>query len=416
MIRLIKQIAPNFIRLGLIQVTSIAVQLMIIPLVVQRAGIEANGQVLTALSVSVLLSILINYGTNQAGPLALSENSSMQSKQLQGIALSEILHVRVLLFILSLGFIFFWYAVEKEMGVFLLGIVPILFSEVINPYVVCISRNKLQALSIVSLLGRIAGLALVYFFWHDAQAAYWVNAWMGIALSAFFILFWVVELRAKRICFSFIGGSHLRSYLKSHFSLVASNLMVHFQQALILYMIGILATPAVWGLYAIIDKLIGGCRTLLISFSGAAFTLSLTIFPQGENAWIKFRKQVNQLLGIGLLILGLGIYFGADGLALLFATTDNSKELANAFRMAAPIPLLTGLNLMNVLELILKKNFKTIYHSNLILMGWVIMMAGILYIFNQVQGTIGYGWPVLALLLIELFTFLVYEKNRRYSS
>jgi hypothetical protein len=192
--------------------------------------------------------------------------------------------------------------------------------------------------------------------------------------------------------------------------------MVHFQQALILYVIGLVATPAVWGLYAIIDKLIGGCRTLLISFSGAAFTLWLNIFPQGEDAWKKFRRQVNQLLGIGLLILGLGIYFGADGLALLLATTDNSKELANAFRMAASIPLITGLNLMNVLELILKKNFKTIYHSNLILMGWVIMMAGLLYILNQVQGTIGYGLPILALLLIELFTLLVYEKNRRYSS
>jgi O-antigen/teichoic acid export membrane protein len=416
LIRLIKQIAPNFIRLGLIQVSSIAVQLMIIPLVIQRAGIMANGQVLTALSVSVVFSILINYGTNQAGPLALSEGASAPSKELPGKELSEILYVRLLLFVLSLGFIFFWYAVEKEMGVFLLGIVPILFSEVINPYVVCISRNKLQALSLVSLLGRITGLALVYFFWHDAQAAYWVNAWIGIALTVFFILFWMVELRANRISFSFIRGSHLRSYLKKHVSLVASNLMVHFQQALILYVIGLVATPAVWGLYAIIDKLIGGCRTLLISFSGAAFTLWLNIFPQGEDAWKKFRRQVNQLLGIGLLILGLGIYFGADGLALLLATTDNSKELANAFRMAASIPLITGLNLMNVLELILKKNFKTIYHSNLILMGWVIMMAGLLYILNQVQGTIEYGLPILALLLIELFTLLVYEKNRRYSS
>ena len=416
MIRLVKQIAPNFIRLGLIQVCSIAVQLMIIPLVVQRAGIMANGQVLTALSVSVVFSILINYGTNQAGPLALSEGSSASSKELPGREFSEIFSVRLLLFILSLGFIFFWYAVEKEMGVFLLGIVPILFSEVINPYVVCISRNKLQALSLVSLLGRITGLALVYFFWHDAQAAYWVNAWIGIALTAFFILFWVAELRAKQVHLSLIEFSDLLLYLRRHFSLVASNLIVHFQQALILYVIGFLATPAVWSLYAIIDKLIGGCRTLLISFSGAAFTLSLTILPKGEDAWIKFRRKVNQLLGIGLLFLGLGIYFGADGLVLLLATTDNSKELANAFRMAAPIPLITGLNLMNVLELILKKNFKTIYHSNLILMGWVIMMAGLLYIFNQVHGTIGYGWPVLALLLVELFTLLVYEKNRRYSS
>lgn len=416
MIRLVKQIAPNFIRLGLIQVCSIAVQLMIIPLVVQRAGIMANGQVLTALSVSVVFSILINYGTNQAGPLALSEGSSASSKELPGRDFSEIFSVRLLLFIISLGFIFFWYAVEKKMGVFLLGIVPILFSEVINPYVVCISRNKLQALSLVSLLGRITGLALVYFFWHDAQAAYWVNAWMGIALSTFFILFWVATLKKNQVSFARIAFSNLQSYLKKHFSLVASNLMVHFQQALILYVVGLVATSTVWGNYAIIDKLIGGCRTLLISFSGAAFTLSLTIFPQGEDAWKKFRRQVNQLLGIGLFIMGLGIYFGADGLAFLLATTDNPKELANGFRMAASIPLLTGLNLMNVLELILKKNFRTIYQSNLLLISLVIMISGALYIFKEVQGAIGYGWPVLALLLIELFTLLVYEKNRRYSS
>jgi len=416
LIRLIKQIAPNFISLGLIQVSSIAVQLMIIPLVVQRAGIVANGQVLTALSVSVLFSILINYGTNQAGPLALSESSSASSKELSGKELSKIFSVRLLLFVLLLGFIFFWYTVEKETGIFLLGVLPILFSEVINPYILCISHNKLQALSLVSLLGRITGLALVYFFWHDAETAYWVNAWMGIALIAFFILFWMAELRVNRISFSFIGGSLLRSYLKEHVSLVASNLMVHFQQALILYVIGLVAMPAVWGLYAIIDKLIGGCRTLLISFSGAAFTLSLTIFPHDKDAWKKFRKQVNQLLGIGLMILGLGIYFSADGLALLFAKTDNPKELANAFRLASPIPLITGLNLMNVLELILKKNFRAIYYSNLLLLSLVILICGALYIFKEVQGVIGYGLPVLALFLIELITLLVYEKNRRYSS
>jgi polysaccharide transporter, PST family len=416
LITLIKQIAPNFIRLGLIQASSILLQLLLIPIVIQRAGLEANGKLLTALSVSVLFSIVINFASNQSGPLALHQPSGTINLKYLHEQLNLLLYIRLLFFVASLLIIIGVYCWHKEFGLYLVGIIPLLFSEVINPYVLCLSANNLQSLSVLNLLGRFLGLALVYFLWKDASTAYWVNGWVGLSLCIFFMIFWMVEVIKGGFRLQPVSVRSIRKHLKENSSLVGSNLIVHFQQALFLYVIGIIASPVVLGIYAIVDKIVWGCRTLLISFSGAVYAASLKIITASVEEWARFRQRINQLLFLGLLSGALFLFLFAEQLAFWLGKPIYFQALVNAIRVSAIIPVFTGLNLMNVLELLLKKKHTLIYTTNLRVLGIVVLLSGCLYGIHHLKGELPFWIPVLALLMVELITLLAYEKTRRHIS
>ena len=187
MIQLIKHIFPNFFRLGLIQLFSILLQFLLIPVVVSRAGITENGKLLTALSIAVLFSILINYGTRQSGPLA------------RPTAIGLLLALRSILFLGVSAFFLLLYFFEVAFSFFLLGTLPILLAEVLNPYVLCIGADRLRVLAWLNFFGRLIGFLLVYYGWTNAAAAYWVNAYVGAGLVMVFLLFWVYEFVKGRL-------------------------------------------------------------------------------------------------------------------------------------------------------------------------------------------------------------------------
>lgn len=414
MIEALKNIFLNFFRLGLIQICSLALQLLLIPLVVSRAGIAENGKVLTALSVAGLFSILLNYGTSQSGPLALSEKSVATATALNRSPLSLLLTLRVLVFFLIAVLFMVLYWLRIPFAIFLLGALPMLVAEVLNPYIVCIGTNRLNVLVWLNFLGRATGFLLVYFYWFDPAGAFWVNAYVGAGLAIVFLLFWIVEFLQGRLRWEVASLADLRRLLKTNFSLVTSNLLVYLQQSLVLYTIGAVASVSVLGIYAIIDKLIWGLRMVLISFSGAVFASALDIYKEGQQRWLRFRSQINRLLAGGLLVVALVLLIMASPLADFLASGVDQRTLSMAIRLAAVIPLFTGLNLLNVLELILKKEFAALNRNNSWIFFMVCLLCFSLWSLFLLQVEILFWMPVLLLLLTESITLFVYEKNRHH--
>ena len=403
MIQLIKHIFPNFFRLGLIQLFSILLQFLLIPVVVSRAGITENGKLLTALSIAVLFSILINYGTSQSGPLA------------RPTAIGLLLALRSILFLGVSAFFLLLYFFEVAFSFFLLGTLPILLAEVLNPYVLCIGADRLRILAWLNFFGRLIGFLLVYYGWKNAAAAYWVNAYVGAGLVMVFLLFWVYEFVKGRLRWEPISVKAIYQLGQTNFPLLLSNLLVHLQQSLVLYSIGAVAGGSVLGIYAIIDKLIWGFRMILTSFSGAVLARALHLYKEGQAAWLLFRQRINRLLALGLLLAAAILVAGAQPLAVLLAKGADEQMLATAIRLAALIPLVTALNLLNVLELLLEKQFSLLNKINFYIFLVVTLLCAILLGLRWMQIDILFWMPIVLLFLIETITLLFYEKNRHHS-
>lgn len=403
MIQLIKHIFPNFFRLGLIQLFSILLQFLLIPVVVSRAGITENGKLLTALSIAVLFSILINYGTSQSGPLA------------RPTAIGLLLALRSILFLGVSAFFLLLYFFEVAFSFFLLGTLPILLAEVLNPYVLCIGADRLRILAWLNFFGRLLGFLLVYYGWTNAAAAYWVNAYVGAGLVMVFLLFWVYEFVKGRLRWEPISVKAIYQLGQTNFPLLLSNLLVHLQQSLVLYSIGAVAGGSVLGIYAIIDKLIWGFRMILTSFSGAVLARALHLYKEGQAAWLLFRQRINRLLALGLLLAAAILVAGAQPLAVLLAKGADEQMLATAIRLAALIPLVTALNLLNVLELLLEKQFSLLNKINFYIFLVVTLLCAILLGLRWMQIDILFWMPIVLLFLIETITLLFYEKNRHHT-
>jgi len=403
LIQLIKHIFPNFFRLGLIQLFSILLQFLLIPVVVSRAGISENGKLLTALSIAVLFSILINYGTSQSGPLA------------RPTAIGLLLALRSILFLGVSAFFLLLYFFEVAFSFFLLGTLPILLAEVLNPYVLCIGADRLRILAWLNFFGRLIGFLLVYYGWKNAAAAYWVNAYVGAGLVMVFLLFWVYEFVKGRLRWEPISVKAIYQLGQTNFPLLLSNLLVHLQQSLVLYSIGAVAGGSVLGIYAIIDKLIWGFRMILTSFSGAVLARALHLYKEGQAAWLLFRQRINRLLALGLLLAAAILVAGAQPLAVLLAKGADEQMLATAIRLAALIPLVTALNLLNVLELLLEKQFSLLNKINFYIFLVVTLLCAILLGLRWMQIDILFWMPIVLLFLIETITLLFYEKNRYHS-
>ncbi len=415
MIAILRHILPNFFRLGLIQVFSILLQFLLIPLVVSRAGLIENAKMLTALSIAGLFSIVVNYGTSQSGPMSLLENEKEGSVDPGRSPLKVLLFVRILLFLAVAALFVILYWLQVSFAIFLLGTLPILLSEVLNPYVVCIGTNRLSVLTGLNFFGRSMGFLLVYFFWNDPALSYMVNFYVGIGSVIVFLFFWVVESVRGRLRWGQLSLTELLRLVQQNFSLVASNMLVYLQQSLVLYTIGIVATAPVLGVYAIIDKLIWGFRMLLISFSGAVFASALNMYNEGQKSWSKFRGKINRLLAGGLLIAALLLVAIAKPLAVFLAGQTDPKALAYSIGLAAVIPLLAGLNLLNVLELILQKQFARLNAINGRVFLGIALLCAFLWSLHLLQIEILFWMPVLLLLLAESITLLIYEKDRHHT-
>jgi O-antigen/teichoic acid export membrane protein len=422
LIALFRQFFSNLFHIGAIQLTNMLLQFYLIALVISRVGIATNGLVLTALSLAWLACILLNYAGNQTIPLVFAKEKTADTLIERSEVVTDNLLVRLLFFLLSLVIIFIVYSRGFSFGVYLVGAIPILFSELINPQAFYLSLNKMQFFNVANLIGRTVGVGLVWYTLNEVKDAPMANAWVGIGLSIAYLFLWVHLISNKIISFASVSIDRLNKMIQHHFPLVGGNVVVQLQQSVFLYALGLTANPVVLGAYSIVDRITSGVRNLLIAFSNAIFPLSIKTMDEDAQAWLTMRKKLNDFLFVSLMLMGFGIWFFAESIAAWFSKGVEVALVTAYIKWLAPIPFVIGINALNVLELIVKKKFKTQFNINIILMCCSVLLAAVfIYALKQTDSTVTFCTGVFCitqllptyLLITEAINLFLYEKYRR---
>jgi O-antigen/teichoic acid export membrane protein len=307
-------------------------------------------------------------------------------------------------------------------AIYLVGAIPILFSELLNPQAFYLSLNKMQFFNAANLIGRSLGVGLVWFTVYDVSYAPMVNAWVGIALIVAYLFLWVHLLGTKTIQFAGLSMQRTRAMLKHHLPLVGGNVVVQLQQSVFLYALGLSANPIVLGAYSIVDRITSGVRNILIAFSNAIFPLSIKTMEEDIQAWLSMRKKLNDFLFVSLMVMGFGIWYFAENIALWFSKGIEVALVTAYIKWLAPIPFVIGINALNVLELIVKKQFKTQFNLNIILMCCSVLLTAVfIYAMKQTESNSTFCTGVFCiaqllptyLLITEAINLFLYEKHRR---
>ena len=401
-------------------------QFYLIALVISRVGIATNGLVLTALSLAWLACILLNYAGNQTIPLVFAkdgkEGNSRQAAGDTAEIVTDNITIRLFFFLISVLVIGIVYALDISFSIYLIGAIPILFSELINPQAFYLSLNKMQFFNLANLIGRSLGVGLVWYTLYDVADAPWANAWVGIGLSIAYLFLWLHLISNKIISFAGLSIVRVKKMLQHHFPLVGGNVVVQLQQSVFLYALGLTANPVVLGAYSIVDRITSGVRNILIAFSNAIFPLSIKTMDGDEKAWLAMRKKLNDFLFVSLMVMGFGIWLFAENIAQWFSKGVEVELVTAYIKWLAPVPFVIGINALNVLELIVKKQFKQQFNINVILMCCSVLLAAIfIYALRQTDTSASLCSGMLCviqllptyLLITEAINLFLYEKYRR---
>jgi hypothetical protein len=155
---------------------------------------------------------------------------------------------------------------------------------------------------------------------------------------------------------------------------------------------------------------------MLNAYSAAVMPKAAGEHLQGNEQWRTLKKQQNILLTIACVVAGAILYIFPDfilNILLLGKSTIDAAfrlEATRLLQLIALVPLLIALNVLNVAELILDKNFKAYFGAGLIVLFIALLFILFLYL-GLPNYTLGY-YPMMIEGACLIIYFLIIQSNR----
>lgn len=369
----------NFFNLGFIQISNIAVQLLLFPIILRIIGIESFGLVTVINAYSLMIGVLVNYGTNQSGikDIALVKTDITQLSKL----FFTIYQTRILLFLLSILVILILYAIDLPNIKYVLFAIPIILAETINPIFFFTGIEKLTLYNTANLLAKISSACMIIFLFNPAAGAWWVNFYLGMGNLILYAIVLLYAIRKYQLEWQPIAKDGMKKILKENSFLISNNITVHLQQSFFLFVLQGFSTPLILGAYSILDKIMASVRMMIVAFTYAIYPNVAIQYEANRNSWIQYKKQVNQWLAVFFLLFAVGLFFGSELIVQLLTGTNN--ELAETYiKTAALVPFFMALNTLNMVELLIKNQYKGLFYCSGFLL-LVTIIVGSLFIKNM---------------------------------
>jgi len=400
-------ILQNFFNLGIFQAASIALQLLVIPIITRKYGIAIFGQVALAASFANFISNFSNYGTSQTAIKDVAANTD--DKVFLSTLFYKILIFRFLasaIFFPVIGLMIF---LHPTLSIWVwIGAIPLLLSEIINPLYFLIGKEKIQWISWGNIVVKIIVLVLILFIPLQSQPAAWVNALLGLPVVLYYIFICFYIHHKESLQMMIPSKKSLIHLAKENFYIMFNGTAVSLQQSVFLFTVANFVTANTLGMYALIDKLLGVFRQLISSISSAVYPQAARLFFQSPNQWFEFKKTLQKIYTLLFGIMGVIIFFGAKWMVILITKKDDSatETFVQMFSLA---PLMMALNANNVLTLLLEKRHRTLFIISMIILTITFLISFSFVHFTNHQSL---GWYPLVIEGICLLIYLIFTNKK----
>ncbi|NCI48044.1 lipopolysaccharide biosynthesis protein [Sediminibacterium soli] len=394
------QTVRNFFHLGLIQGSNALIQILLIPVITRTIGLGELGHVSVAASVALVAAILVNYGSNQSGvkDVALLRQDP---EKLAGLFFS-VYYVRLLICSVCIVAVLVWHCWFRSFySLYCLLALPIVLTELFNPFFFFVGIQQLGLYNIMNLSGRIVSAVCILFFVHSADDGPWVNFYLGIGNSIAYALMLWYALKKFGIHFTRFSFSSVWPLLKTNAYLTGNNLSVQLQQSFFLFTISATAGSLVLGAYSLCDRIIMAARMIIISFSNAIYPKAALGFRQERQKWSHQKRMMNIGLFFVFSMAGLFVFALAPLLTKIITGTDEALTVYY-MRCISFVPLVAALNSLNVIDLLLKSRYDYIFRISVMLLLITITSSMLFYHLGSVSQ---YGYYLLS---VEVFSIPLY--------
>ena len=389
----------NFLNLSVIQASNALSLLFIYALITDLVGLEAFGKIMFAGAVCGVAGSLVNYGTNQSGIKDVADQANSSGL---GKVFTTVLFVRLLLLVAYFLLVTAYIYLEFKFYGFVLFSIPLVVAEVLNPLFFFIGIEKLRFFNLMNLTAKLLSIIGVIAFVDVESDAIWVNFIIGISsilVYIYTVYYLIVNYKLK---LALPNSMELKLILKDNFYLTVNNLSVQLQQSMMVFALGKWGAEIVLGAYAFCDKILWGCRVLIIAVSNAAYPKGVQLYKQSAQLWDAFRFRIKTLVTAIFLIGSLIMMLFPEVIIKILTGTEDPFAI-QFLRAMALVPTVAALNCFNVLDLLIKNKNLAIFRISIILL-FISMFCAYNFVKNQDAVAIGYYT-----LIIELSAWIFYE-------
>jgi len=378
----------QFTFLLILNISNALFQLAVIPLLIHNTDNSLVGAYFLALSFGVLACIFINFGTGQTAVIEVRQ--AIENKLAYNQIAANIISLRFWALLLALLVCSVLPFIVKN-GWLYLCVIPLLFSELINPQYFLIATYNVKQYSVLNTLMRILIFIGIYIFRANDHIVAIALTMSGFGVLLLHLKYINQAFFIRNIFSLWPSFSKIKNLIKAQALVLGNGLTVHLQQSLFLFALPNFVSPIFLSAYGLIDKLVSSGRMLVNAYSAAVMPHAAGTYQQGMENWERLKKQQNKILTLLCLLAAAVLYFFPDQILSILlwgkkaVNPDFFNQATILLKLIAPVPLLIALNVLNVTELILEKEYLAYFIAGLLVLLVAFLFVAFMYLGLPIQ-------------------------------
>jgi len=263
--------------IGLSSVFSLLTPIIVIPYLIKTVGISNYGLSIVVFSISMILSIVIDFGFNITGVNRITKDRSKNNVIKTVISITFCKTFLFTVVLAASGLAFFLIQGIRSYFVLFMYSLAIPFSSIFNFNWALQGLEKLKLLALITVLGKAIYLGLVFCLIIEPKDYIYINGCFGIGIiiAGFFagrLILKEYPINDKVT----LQKSLIIEEFRSSYHYFISNISIYFSSFLFPVIVGMFTNIEMAGIYSIVEK--------VYNFSRAIFSIYQTImFPRISN-------------------------------------------------------------------------------------------------------------------------------------
>ncbi len=283
----------NFFSLGIVQAITSLLQLIVIPYVIARIGVDGFGVVAVAQVVMFYLSAFTEYGFNQTATRDISiyrDDGLMISRIFFRVIFSKLI-LCVLSFIILLVLILVVPVFRLHTLLYIVGFIFVAGQGIlINWFLQGV--EKMQLMAVISLIARLLFVMLVFLFIRSANDGVLYLFFLGAGNFVMGLVSIFIVVRKFNIQFIVPTRSEILDEFREGWQITATNLSINICQYSNIFILRMVTNDLVTGYYSIAERIFLTLRQMTAVFSQAVYPQVCRLIKTGRDSIISYFRKV----------------------------------------------------------------------------------------------------------------------------
>lgn len=351
----------NFFSLGAVQAISSLIQLIVIPHVISKIGVDGFGVVAVAQVVMFYLAVFTDYGFNQTATrdIALYKDDQKKVSEIFFRVYFSRLFLCIVAFIVLLALVLFIPFFHDHLFLYVMAFAFVVGQSLLTNWFFQ-GLERMHFIAVATLIGRILFAILVFLFIRNKNDDFLFLFFLGIGNIVAGLISITTAFRICKLQFIKPSRADVRKELKDGWHITLSHLSNSTCHYANIFILRFFATDLAVGYYSIAERIFFTVKQVFVVFSQTVYPGVCQLVQQGKEKAISFLSKTYTAFLLAVIIGSLMLFIFSPQVLYFFM----GEQYGNAvfyLRVLSIVSVVVCLNIPGTLILLAMDQKKTYF-------------------------------------------------------